>query len=88
MQTVTSHGKGNQAVDLSLNRAARSWHRRQGDDERIGRLEAVDQTGVGRDELAAFALRQGDREAVVHIDSSLGRYATSARLFETVIEFQ
>jgi hypothetical protein len=88
MQTVTSHGKGSQAVDLSLNRAAMSWRRRQGHDERIGRLAAVNQTGVGRDELAAFALRQGDREAVVHIDSSLGRYATSARLFESVIEFQ
>jgi hypothetical protein len=25
MQTVTSRGKGNQAVDLSLNRAAGSW---------------------------------------------------------------
>ena len=71
MQTVTSHGKGNQAVDLSLNRAARSWHGRQRDDERIGRLEAVDQSGVGGDQLAVFSLREGDIEAVINTDSGL-----------------
>ena len=32
--------------------------------EEIGRLEAVDQSAVGRDQLAAFSLRQGDMEAV------------------------
>jgi hypothetical protein len=87
IQTATSHGKGNQALDLSLNQAARSWHRRQRDVERIGQPETADQSGVSHDELAAFALGQGDREAVARIDSNLAGDAKSARPFETVVEF-
>ena len=60
MQTVTSHCKGNQAVDFSLSRAARSRRGHQSDDERIGQMETADQSGVGRDEVADFALGLGD----------------------------
>ena len=44
--------KGNESVELPFRGRRGSWHRRQRDDEGIGRLQAVDQPDVGRDQLS------------------------------------